>query len=122
MTEAFYTLSGGLAEQTPEVRVEECEGIGSVPVRVYYPVGEEPPLPPQPSLYSPQTQEYVALNKRFQEHLQRRMYGGEPPQNFAHLPQVRLTPLDRVKLEWEGMVFMLTDMPKIWLKHRRSKP
>ncbi|MBF8285780.1 MAG: hypothetical protein HW378_4695, partial [Anaerolineales bacterium] len=43
MTEAFYELSGGLAERTPEARTEECEGIGPVAIRVYYPTGEEPP-------------------------------------------------------------------------------
>jgi hypothetical protein len=43
--EAFFDLSGGLTGHTPEARTEECESIGPAPIRVYYPIGEEPPRP-----------------------------------------------------------------------------
>jgi hypothetical protein len=36
MTEAFYTLLGGLENQTPERRKEHCEGLGNVNIMVYY--------------------------------------------------------------------------------------
>lgn len=36
MTDAFYEVSGGLAGGEPESRTEQCEGIGSVPIKVYY--------------------------------------------------------------------------------------
>jgi uncharacterized protein DUF2652 len=36
MTDPFYELSGGLAGSLPESRTEMCEGIGGVPIKVYY--------------------------------------------------------------------------------------
>ena len=121
MTEAFYELSGGLAGQTPEARTEECEGIGPVAIRVYYPTGEEPPLPPQPSPFSPKSAEYKALSERFEAHMRHRVQDREPPPNFAHLPNARLTPFDRWRIEWEIMVFMVTDLPKALYHHLTRK-
>ena len=121
MTEAFYELSGGLAGQTPEARTEECEGIGPVPVRVYYPTGEEPPLPPRPSPASPVSAEYVALKDRFTAHMVRRIQRREPPPNFAHLPTARLTPFDWLRIVWENVVFMVTDLPKLRRDHLSRK-
>jgi class 3 adenylate cyclase len=37
MTETFYDSSGGIDGQMPESRTEECEGLGLVKVRVFYP-------------------------------------------------------------------------------------
>ena len=117
MTEAFYELSGGLAGQTPEARTEECEGIGPVPIRVYYPVGEESPLPPAPPLFSPKSAEFDALESRFEAHIRRRILGREPPPNYAHLPNARLTPFDGLRVAWEIVVFMVTDLPKALYQH-----
>jgi class 3 adenylate cyclase len=122
VTEAFYELSGGLAGQTPEARTEECEGIGPVPVRVYYPIGEEPPRPPRPAPFSPKSPEYKALSARLDTHVARRMQGREPPPNFAHLPNARLTPLDWLRVVWEIVVWSMTDFPKLWREHRGRKP
>ena len=121
MTEAFYELSGGLAGRTPEARTEECEGIGPVPIRVYYPTGEEPPLPPSPSLFSPKSAKFEALENRFATHAARRLQGREPPPNFAHLPNVRLTPLDWWRIVGEIAVFMVTDLPKALYHHLTRK-
>jgi len=121
MTDAFYHLSGGLPEQTPEARTEECEGIGPVPVRVYYPTGVASPLPPQPSPFSPKSAEYVALSKRFDEHMARRIGDREPQPNFAHLPKPRLTPFNWWTVVWENVAWMVTDFPKLWLDHRSRK-
>lgn len=121
MTEAFYELSGGLAGQTPEARTEECEGIGPVPIRVYYPIGEEPPLPPRPSPFSPKSAEYKALSDRFDAHARRRIQGREPPPGFAHLPNARFTPFDWWRIVWENLVFMVTVLPKILYQHLTSK-
>jgi len=120
MTEAFYELSGGLAGQTPEARTEECEGIGPVPIRVYYPIGEAPPLPPPLGPFSPKSAEYKALSARFDAHTARRMQGREPPPNFAHLPNVRFTPFDWLRIVGEKVVFIVTDLPKI-LREQRSR-
>ncbi len=121
MTEAFYELSGGLAGQTPEARTEECEGIGPVAIRVYYPTGEEPPLPPPPSTFSPPSAEYVALDARFTAHMVRRIQRREPPPNFAHLPNARLTPFNWLSVVWENMVFAATDLPKLLRDHLSRK-
>jgi hypothetical protein len=121
MTEAFYELSGGLAGQMPEARTEECEGIGPTPIRVYYPTGDEPPLPPQPSPFSTKSAEYVALSKRFDEHTARRLEGRAPSPAFTHLPNARLTPLSGWKMVWENVVWAATDLPKLWWKHRKRK-
>jgi len=121
MTEAFYELSGGLAGQTPEARTEECEGIGPVAIRVYYPTGEEPPLPPQPSPFSPPSAEYKALSARFDAHMARRIQGREPQPNFAHLPNARLTPFDWWRIVGEIAVLMVTDLPKALYHHLTRK-
>ncbi len=121
MTEAFYELSGGLAGQTPEARTEECEGIGPVAIRVYYPTGEEPPLPHPPSPFSPPSAEYKALDARFTGHMVRRIQRREPPPNFAHLPNARLTPVDWGKVVWENVAFMVTTLPKLLREHLGRK-
>ncbi|MBI3241659.1 MAG: DUF2652 domain-containing protein [Chloroflexi bacterium] len=121
MTDAFYELSGGLTGQTPEGRTEECEGIGPVPIRVYYPIGEEPPLPTPPSPFSPKSDEYVALIDRFDNHMRRRIQGREPQPNFGHLPNVRLTPFDWWRIVWENLVFIVTVLPKVLRDHLRHK-
>ena len=121
MTEAFYELSGGLAGQTPEARTEECEGIGPVPIRVYYPTGEEPPLPSPPSPFSPKSEEYKALSDRFDAHVRRRIQGREPPPGFAHLPIARFTPFDWWRIVWENVVFIVTVLPKVLFDHLRHK-
>jgi hypothetical protein len=120
MTEAFYALSGGLAGQTPEARTEDCEGIGPVPIRVYYPAGDEPPLPPRPSPFSRPSAEYAALDARFNAHMLRRIQRREPPPNFTHLPNARLTPFNWLRVVWEIVVWYVTDFPKLWLAHRQK--
>jgi len=121
MTEAFYELSGGLAGQTPEARTEECEGIGPVAIRVYYPIGEEPPLPTPPSPFSPVSAEYKALSDRFDTHMRRRIQGREPPPGFAHLPNARFTPFDWWRIVWENVVFIVTVLPKVLREHLGRK-
>jgi hypothetical protein len=113
MTERFYEISGGLAEQTPESRVEECDGIGPVPIRVYYPSGEEPALPTPPSPFSTPSAEYLALQNRFDAHTSQRIQKGEPPLNFTHLPNTQFTPMDNWKISWEKMWWMITHSPDI---------
>jgi len=94
MTQAFYDVSGGLDGRTPETRIEACEGIGDVTVKVYYPEGEEPPLPPQPAPLPPMPgTEAGALADRFNRYAVRRTLGREQPQ-FAHLPNQKLGPRD----------------------------
>jgi hypothetical protein len=122
MTEAFYELSGGLAGRTPEARTEACEGIGPTPIRVYYPAGNEPPLPTPPSPFSTPSAEYKALDARFNAHMAHRIQNRAPPLNFAHLPQTRLTPLDWLKVVGENLVFAATDLPKLWREHRTRRP
>jgi hypothetical protein len=121
MTEAFYKMSGGLAGRTPEARTEACEGIGPVAIRVYYPTGDEPPLPPQPAPSSPKSAEYKALSDRFNAHMRHRIQGREPQPNFAHLPHVRLTPFDWWRIVGENVVFIVTDLPKLLRDHLGRK-
>lgn len=47
MTDEFAQMCECLDGNTTESRVEDCEGIGMVPIKVYYPEGAEPP-PPEP--------------------------------------------------------------------------
>jgi hypothetical protein len=49
------------------------------------------------------------------------MQGREPPPNFAHLPNVRLTPFDRWRIVGETLVFFVTDLPKILYHHLTRK-
>lgn len=53
MTEGFYQLSGGVPRGTHESRIEDCEGIGKVPVKVYYPETSELIVPNTPPLSRP---------------------------------------------------------------------
>ena len=95
LTEAFYELSGGFAEQTPEARTEECEGVGPVPVRVYYSANEEVALPPRPAPGPPMPgTELGAMAKRWNDYAVGRIVGRLPSRNFSHLPQAKWTPLN----------------------------
>ncbi len=93
LTEAFYELSGGFSEGAPETRSEECEGLGQVTVRVYYPE-EEAPLPerPPPGPPTPGT-EMGNLAERWNKYAVQRILGEMPRRDFSHLPQTKLTRL-----------------------------
>lgn len=95
LTEAFYELSGGFSEQEAETRIETCEGIGSVAVKVYYPASDDVPLParPQPGPPMPGT-EIGEMAARWNDYAVQRASGQIPRPNFSHLPQVKLTRLD----------------------------
>jgi len=43
MTDQFANMCECLGDHTTESRVEDCEGIGMIPVKVYYPEGSPPP-------------------------------------------------------------------------------
>src|SRR5579859_4571618 len=45
LTQAFSDLSGGIDGRPAESRLEDCEGIGQVAVKVYYPLQQDLPLP-----------------------------------------------------------------------------
>ena len=61
MTERFCQLSGGVPGGMHESRVEDCEGIGKVPVKVYYPATSE--------LMVPRTPPFVVPAKGHRRHL-----------------------------------------------------
>lgn len=71
--------------------MEACEGIGEVPVQVYYPLGEEPPQP-VPAPPTPGT-EYGAMAERWNSYAARRMLGREARRTFLNLPNEALSPL-----------------------------
>lgn len=95
LTEAFYELSGGFSDKEAETRMETCEGIGSVTVKVYYPAGDDVPLParPEPGPPMPGT-EIGEIATRWHAYAVQRMSGQTPRPNFSHLPQVKLTRLN----------------------------
>jgi class 3 adenylate cyclase len=93
MTDAFYQLSGGLADQTAETRIEECEGIGPVTIQVYYPKADTP-FPPRPEPGPPKAgTKFGDLAAEWNQYAVRRMLGREPKREFSHLPTKRLSPL-----------------------------
>ena len=94
LTERFYELSGGMAENAPEARTEEAEGLGYVAVRVYYPAGDAAPLPPRPPPSPPRPgTELMKLANRMNDYAIRRMTGRESRRNFSHLPDAKLSRL-----------------------------
>jgi hypothetical protein len=94
MTQAFQELSGGLTERVPEMRSEACEGIGDINVSIYYPVGEEMPLPRRPALVPPRPgTERGALAARWDNYAVGRIHGRTARRTFAHLPDTQLSPL-----------------------------
>jgi len=52
----------------------------------------------------------------------RRILGREPPPNFTHLPNIRFTPFDGLKGMGENLAWAVTNLPKLWRKHRRHQP
>ena len=83
MSREFYELSGGLLGQEPEVRSEDCEGIGKVDVMVYYPKDYElevPPLPPPSQLAK------IGQLVRVQGHAILRNLGLKRKRAFSNLP------------------------------------
>jgi hypothetical protein len=92
MSQAFYELSGGLAEYSPETRTEECEGLGEVTVQVYYLPDDPLPLPARraPGPPMPGT-ESGALASRWNSYAVRRIRGHASRPNFSHLPESKLT-------------------------------
>jgi len=94
LTEAFYALSGGFTDRAPETRTEDCEGVGEVKVRVYYPAGEANTLPPRPAPGPPLPgTEFGALADRWNRYAIQRMVGRLSSRNFSHLPPTKVTPL-----------------------------
>jgi len=92
MTQAFHELSGGFAGQTAEARVEACEGVGAVPVRVYYKEGGEPARPPRPAPIPPiPGTRYGNTSIRWSAYAVARAFGRKR-RDFSHLPEPALTP------------------------------
>lgn len=95
LTETFYELSGGLTDHLAEPRTEDCEGIGPVAVRIYYPPNEVVPLPlrPDPTAPMPGT-EVGELASRWTNYAVRRMIGQTPRRDFSHLPKTDVSNRD----------------------------
>ena len=89
MTSNYFELSGGLAEHSPETRLEDCEGMGKVTVKIYYLGEAEPQLQPRPApaLPKPGT-EFGAISGRWDQYAIRRMLGRTPKRSFSHLPDL----------------------------------
>jgi class 3 adenylate cyclase len=84
MSRKFYQLSGGLPGREPEVRTEECEGIGKVEVMVYYPKAEEMDIPPvQPA------SQWAKIGQlmRVQGHAILRNLGMRSKRSYSHMPE-----------------------------------
>lgn len=95
LTDAFYELSGGLADNPAEARSEECEGIGSVTVHVYAPPGEETPLPERPNPGPPMPGTENGENAaRWTSYAMKRISGEIPQPEFGHLPKAQVTRRD----------------------------
>jgi len=91
MTDAFYKISGGIAGETPETRLENAEGIGTTKVQVYYPVVDKT-FPTQPVVNFPTPgSEFRTIANRWNNYAQRRMIEHEPRRNFASLPDKKMT-------------------------------
>jgi hypothetical protein len=91
MTDAFFELSGGITGETPEMRWENVDGIGSTKVQVYYPAVDKT-FPPQPAPNFPiPGSEYRAMADRWNSYAQRRIDGQETRRNFSSLPDKKMT-------------------------------
>ena len=89
MTEAFYGSSGGIEGQTPESRTEECEGLGEVKVRVFYPRADgseaKHPLPQRIALG-----DRIAVGSRMTFYAFLRAIGLKSRRSFTHLSDEHL--------------------------------
>ncbi len=83
MTERFYQLSGGVPGGMHESRVEDCEGIGKVPVKVYYPATSELMVPRTPPLSRPKGVAgiFVVSAKSLWSRLR------QPKRSFSNIPR-----------------------------------
>ncbi len=98
MSEEFHKLSGGISGNPPDIRLEDCEGIGQVRVMVYYPGAEQPaahgpaissaPVPVEPPIapmrvpFLQRLRQYIRVNR----HAVMRMLRLKHGQSFTHLP------------------------------------
>jgi len=89
MTEAYYDMSGGMDVGAPETRTVDCEGIGEVVVKVYYPAAPEAPFPPPLSALPAPGSPYWPLAMRFNRYVIPRLLGRVPNPQFSHLPSQR---------------------------------
>ena len=100
MTEPFHKLSGGPLDHTSELRTENCEGIGDVPVRVFFPPEDTTPLPKRPIGPPIPGTKIGILSNRFSKHVYQRIFSDSPRATFAHLedyPLTRLSFLSHIK-------------------------
>lgn len=104
MTSDFYSLSNGLAELSPETRLEFSDGIGEVAVKVYYlPHTDLQAQPrPAPALPKPGT-EFGAINARWERYAIHRMLGKVARRNFSHLPDLEPGLLGLVRYGFGGL-------------------
>jgi hypothetical protein len=109
-----------LGEGSPETRTEECEGIGEVTVKVYYPAEETLPLPlrPAPGPPMPGT-EAGAVVSRWNSYAVQRMRGQVSRRNFSHLPDSKLTLLSFWDYFVVGMVNNIMVTIQYRLEHKR---
>jgi hypothetical protein len=86
MTDEFHLLAGDFPDAQGETRLESVEGIGRVPVQVFYPAGRE-------SFAAPLAPIHVPLMRRLRQYLRVNRYAimrwlrMRPGRIFSHLPR-----------------------------------
>ena len=115
MTDPFYELSGGLEGSQPESRTEVCEGIGGVPVKVYYLTDE--PAARRERMATPD--ELRAMEAAFMdladENIVNFVRRKGPRRRFNHL-RMEFTP----RTVWEFSLSALAHLGDIFKVMRRS--
>ena len=91
LTDAFHKLSCGLAGQTPESRLETVEGIGTIQVQVYYPIGDKTFPTQEPVHFPVPGTEFRVIADRWNDYARRRIEEQEPRRNFSSLPDKKMT-------------------------------
>lgn len=105
MTDAFYDLSGGLADQTPEARTENAEGIGAVGIKVYYRQPDPEPMPTPPPITPPVPGTALwEVTERWSAYANGRMAGRIPQPEFSHLPHKTFNRLSTFRYYVVGQV------------------
>lgn len=116
MTEAYYDMGGWMDFGTPETRTVDCEGIGEVVVKVYYPPGPDTPFPPKLSALPVPGSPYWPMAQRFNRYVIPRLLGRVQKPHFSHLPSQKNLVLSILDVLIVGTAATIAEMVRYLLR------